>query len=234
MGQPSKKDNRAQNKPAMEKVELAKLAPLPAGATDAEREAYIKAYYDSLLFCRERHLECAWYIGRELPRLKAKLRLEGPKWNLFCEEKFHFGDRQARDYIKIAAHFSSKADLTRLLKHAGSIRQAVALANEEEEKKQAIRSNGNADRTPGNPNAKRATRRQPKRNRRAGSASPVMPLPVGDDIRVELRDAGDALRQIAQIDGTAFGRLLKHIQKELRSAKVKAEKKNAEDQGKAA
>lgn len=218
----------------MEKVELATLAVLPARATDAEREAYIKAHYSSLVHCKERHLVSAWYIGRELPRLKAKLRLEGPRWNAFCEDRFRFGDRQARDYIKIAAHFSSKADLKRLLEEAHSIRQAVALANVEEEKTQAIRSNGNADPAPGNPNTGRATRRQPKQNRRAGSANAVTPLPLVDDIRAELRDAGDALRQIAQIDETALGRLLRLIQKELRSAKGKAAKKNAEDQGKAA
>ncbi|MFQ5471923.1 MAG: hypothetical protein ACE5FA_03410, partial [Dehalococcoidia bacterium] len=137
MAQDSKKGKGAQNKPAMEKVELVKLAPLPASATDAEREAYIKAHYDSLLFCKDRHLECAWYIGRELPRLKATKRLEGPRWNAFCKERFHFGARQAQDYVKIAAHFSSKADLKRLLKTADSIRQAVALAKEEDEKKQA-------------------------------------------------------------------------------------------------
>ena len=35
MGQDSKKDNGAQNKPAMENVDLAQLAQLPAGAADA-------------------------------------------------------------------------------------------------------------------------------------------------------------------------------------------------------
>jgi len=234
MGQESKKDNRAQNKPAMEKVELAKLAPLPASATDAEREAYIKAHHDSSVRCKERHLVGAWYIGRELPRLMATKRLQGAKLNAFCKERFGFGIRQARDYIRIAEHFSSKADIKRLLENAGSIRQAVALANEENEKKQAIRSNGTGDRIPDNPNPGCAKRRQPKQNRRGGSASPVTPLPDGDDIRAELRDAGDALRQIAKIDKTAFRRLLKGIQKELRRAKGKTVKRNAEDQEKAA
>ena len=211
----------------MEKVELAKLAPLPAGATNAEREAYIKAHHDSSVHCKERHLVGAWYIGRELPRLKATLRLEGPRWNAFCEERFDFGDRQARDYIKIAETFPTKADLTRLLKTADSIRQAIALAKEEEEKKEAVRSHGDTD-------AGRATRRQPKQNRRAGSADPVMPLPLADGIRAELRDAGQTLRQIAEIDETAFRRLLKLIQKEFRRVEDKAGKKNAENQGKAA
>jgi hypothetical protein len=236
MAQPSRKDNRSQIKPAMEKVELAKLAPLPAGATNAEREAYVKAHHDSSVHCKERHLVGAWYIGRELPRLKATLRLEGPRWNAFCEERFDFGDRQARDYIKIAEHFSSKADLTRLLKNADSIRQAVALATEEEEKKQATRSLGDTGRgcESGHLNAGRATRRQPKQNRRAGSADPVTPLPLADGIRAELRDAGQALRQIAEIDETAFRRLLKLIQKEFDVVKGKTAKKNAENQGKAA
>ena len=236
MAQPSRKDNRSQIKPAMEKVELAKLAPLPAGATNAEREAYIKALHDSLLLCKGRHLECAWYIGRELPRLKEKLRLEGERWNEFCDEAFKIGDRQARAYIKIAANFPTTADLTRLLKNADSIRQAVALATEEEEKKQATRSLGDTGRgcESGNLNAGRATRRQPKQNRRAGSADPVTPLPLADDIRAELRDAGQALRQIAEIDETAFRRLLRLIQKEFRRVEDKAGKKNAENQGMAA
>jgi len=135
MAQPSRKDNRSQIKPAMEKVELATLAPLPAGATNAERESYIKALHDSLLLCKGRHLEYAWYIGRELPPLKAKLRLEGERWNKFCDEAFKIGDRQARAYIKIAVNFPTKADLARLLKKADSIRQAVALAEQEEERK---------------------------------------------------------------------------------------------------
>ncbi len=225
MGQQSKKENRAQNKPAMENVELAKLAPLPSGATDAEREVYIKAHHDSSVRCKERHLEGAWYIGKELPRLKATKRLEGKRWNDFCEESFGFGARQAREYINIAAHFSSKADHKRLLETAHSIRQAVALVKEEEEKKRATRRPGDTGGAP---------RRQPKRNRRASSAAPATPLPLADDVRAELRVASHALRQIAEIDEAALGRLLKLIQKELRSAKGKAAKKNAENQEKAA
>ena len=102
MGQDSKKDNGTQNKPAMEKVELAKLAPLPTGATDAEREAYIKAHHDSSVRCKERHLEGAWYIGKELPRLKTAKRLVGKRWDDYCQMRFGFGARQAQDYTKIA------------------------------------------------------------------------------------------------------------------------------------
>jgi len=234
MGKESKKDNRAQNKPAMEKVELAKLVSLPASATNRERKDYIKALHDSLLLCKGRHLECAWYIGRELPRLKTKLRLEGKTWQTFCKEVFNIGDRQARSLIKIADHFSSKADLKRLLENADSIRQAVALANEEDEKKQAIRSNGTGDRIPGNPNTGCANRRQPKQNRRGGSAAPETPPLLNDAVRTELRDTGDDLWQLAEIDEMAFGKLRKLIKKQLRIAQGKAAKKNTEDQDKAA
>lgn len=231
MGQDAKKDNRAQKKPAMEKVELAKLAPLPTGATNAEREAYIKAHHDSSVRSKERHLEGTWYIGKELPRLKTAKRLEGKRWNDFCQERFSFGARQAQDYTKIAEHFSTKADLKRLLKEADSIRQAVALAAEEQEKNQAIRSNGNAGRVPGNTNTGGANRRQPKQNRRGGSAAPDTPVLLSNAVRAELRDTGDDLWQLAEIDETAFGELRRLIKKQLRTAQGKVVKKNAEDQG---
>ena len=133
----SNKDIRAPNKPAMEKVELVKLASLPASATNREREGYIEALHDSLLLCKGRHLECAWYIGRQVPLLKAKLRLEGKIWKTSCEKAFNIGDRQARSYIKIAETFPTNADLKELLNESDSIRQAVELAKTKQQEKEA-------------------------------------------------------------------------------------------------
>ena len=53
--------------------------------------------------------------------------------------------------------------------------------------------------------------RRPARNRRAGSAHPVAPIPLADGVRAELREAGEALRLIAQADGAALRRLLRLI-----------------------